>query len=337
MSTDITPNSGPVEPTRPDAETAAPTGVPADAPIAVEPPAEDGTPARTPKPDRKRLWQVGAALLLTVATGAAAAVAVTLPDRTDLPGLATPNDGRYAFPELTLPPLPVGASAPADYRVKTHAADLRGLLLPLPKGAVGTGPSAAPSASPNASGSASPSPSPSADPGASGTASPSAPATLPPVAGRWMPCDRDMMLAKEDKYAKWLISDACRAAAGQGWTAKDGTTTELRLIRFGSQDEASHFFSNTDIMGETKDIESSRLDQDGKYPVAFGQVVVRLSEARSGGLPTGRLGWLQCGDIVALVQLTNPHGVNDQAFHQVLLLQSALLAGGMSNADTKVS
>ncbi|MFJ8440208.1 hypothetical protein [Kitasatospora griseola] len=349
MSTDITPNPGPVEPGGPTSSTAAdaaktdttqtdatqtgswtapdqpagadtaPGGAAADDPWAVPGEAGDEASVEARKRDHKRFWQIGAAVLTTVVLGAATAVAVTLPDRTDLPGLATPNDGRYAFPELTLPPLPAGASAPADYKLKKHTADLRGLLLPLPKGAVGTGPSAAPSASP--SGSASPGAS------ASPSASASASATLPPVVGRWVPCDRDAMLAKDDKYTKFLVSDACRGAAAQGWTAKDGTHTELRLFRFGSQDEANHFYSSVNLMTSTKDIEASHVDIAAfGYPVAVGQVNVRDSDAKSGDRPTGRIGWLQYGDVVGLVQLTNPQGVSDQAFRQVVLLQSAMLA-----------
>ncbi|MFF4339364.1 hypothetical protein ACFY00_05395 [Kitasatospora sp. NPDC001540] len=276
------------------------------------------------KADRRRRWQVGGALLLAVVTGAAAAVLVTLPERTDVPGLATPNDGRYAFPELTLPPLPVGASAPADSKLKAHAADLRALLLPLPAGAVATGPSASPSAP------ASPSPSASESASASAPASPSGSASaapsLPPVVGRWIPCDRDAMLAADDTYTLRLTTDACRGAAAQGWTTADGTRTELRLFHFGSSDEAADYFGGVRMMSGTKDIATTTLDSDGKYPVAAGQLDVRLSEQKSGGAPTGSLCWLQSGDVVALIQMTNPKGVPAQAFRQVVALQSSLLA-----------
>ncbi|ROR43102.1 hypothetical protein [Kitasatospora cineracea] len=290
---------------------------PAQAVPAPDAPAPDAWAVQA-KADRRRRWQVGAAVLLTVVTGAATAVLVTLPERTDVPGLATPNDGRYAFPELTLPPLPSGASAPSDYKIRTHAADLRGLLLPPPKGAVAATPPASPP--PTAS------PSPSASPSGSGTASPAAVPSLPPVAGRWVPCDRDAMLAADDAYTLRLTTDACRGAAAQGWTAADGTRTELRLLHFGTGDEAADFFAGALRMTSSKDIASWHLDVDGKYPVAFGQVDVRLSDAQAGGMPTGRIGWVQSGDVVAVVQLTNPRGVPLQAFRQVVALQSGLLA-----------
>ena len=330
MSTDITPN-GPDEPTEPAAPAdpwaipgasagdAAPGGLSAD-PWSVPGQADDAASAEERKRDHKRFWQIATAVVVTVLLGSATAVAVTLPDRTDVPGLATPNDGRYVFPELTLPPLPAGASAPSDYKIKTHAADLRGLLLPMPKGAVGTGPSVAPAASPSPSASAS------ASPSASESASPSAAASLPPVVGRWVPCDQDMMLAKDDKYAHFLVVDACRGAAAESWTAKDGTHAELRLIRFGSQDEANHFCSNVNQMPATKDIEALHVDISAKaYSVRSGQVSVRISDAKAGGVPTGRVGWIQYGDVVGLIQLTNPNGVPDQAFRQMLMLQSAML------------
>ncbi|MFD0564517.1 hypothetical protein ACFQ2M_22765 [Kitasatospora saccharophila] len=320
MSSDTTPRPG----RRPWPESIGPvTEVPTppvpplpEAPL----PEAVAAPAAPGKVDRRRRWQVGAALLLTVLTGAGTAVLVTLPERTDLPGLATPNDGRYAFPELSLPPLPLGASAPADTKIKAHAADLRGLLLPLPKGAVGTGPSGSPS--PSASGSVS------ASPSASGSASgsPSAVASLPSVAGRWIPCDHDAMLAEDDSYALRLTIDACRGAAAQGWTAADGTRTELRLLHFGSADEAGNYFVGANVMSETKDIASTHLDIDGVYPATSAQVNVRLSDEKAGGQPTGRLCWMQSGDVVALIQMTNPKGVPAQAFRQVVALQSGLLA-----------
>ncbi|WP_033217262.1 hypothetical protein [Kitasatospora phosalacinea] len=322
MSSDTTPQSGPE--VRPEA--IGPVfEVPPPPPLLPLPPtvAADRT-GRPERADRRRRWQAGAALLLTVVTGAATAALVALPERTDIPGLATPNDGRYAFPELTLPPLPQGASAPAEYKIRTHAADLRGLLLPLPEGAVGTAPSGSPS--PSAPGSPSAAPSGSASAPASGSASGSSGPSLPPVAGRWIPCDRDAMLAKDDTYVLRLSTDACRGAAAQGWTAADGTRTELRLLHFGSADEATDYFAGSNASAETKDIGSTHLDIDGTYPIAAGQLSIRLSDALAGGVPTGRLCWLQSGDVVALIQLTNPKGVPAQAFRQVVALQSAMLA-----------
>ncbi|MFE1316544.1 hypothetical protein [Kitasatospora phosalacinea] len=331
MSSDTTPRPGPdagseqigpvVEvtpaPLPAQGQAQGPLQNPAQGPLQVpaQGPAQDPSQEHA-RADRRRRRQVGGALLLAVVTGTAATVLVTLPERTDVPGLATPNDGRYAFPELTLPPLPVGASAPSDSELRTHAADLRALLLPLPAGAVATTPSATPSASPSAS------PSPSTSP----STSPSAQPSLPPVAGRWIPCDRDAMLATDDAYALRLTTDACRGAAAQGWTAADGTRTELRLFRFGSGDEAADYFAGARTMNRTKDVGATRLDDDGVYPIAAGQADVRLSEERSGGAPTGSLCWLQSGDVVALVQMTNPHGVPAQAFRQVVALQSSLLA-----------
>lgn len=209
--------------------------------------------------------------------------------------------------------------------MRTHAADLRGLLLPLPKGAVATAPSASVSASGSASVSASPSASPSASvsPSGSGAASPSP--GLPSVPGRWIPCDRDAMLAKDDAYALRLTTDACRGAAAQGWTAADGTRTELRLFRFGSKDEAADFFARAYQQTSTKDIGATHLDAESKYPVALGETDIRVSDEQVAGLATGRIGWLQSGDVVALVQLTNPKGVPTQAFRQVFALQSGML------------
>lgn len=88
--------------------------------------AEQKAPRRRIRP--RTVVAAGIALV----TGVAAAVAVTLPARTDVPGLRTPNDGRYAFPALVLPPLPSGKGEPS--KMGRHYADLRGLVLPPPKG-----------------------------------------------------------------------------------------------------------------------------------------------------------------------------------------------------------
>lgn len=68
-------------------------------------------------------WTAVVAVFAVV--GASAAYGVTRMERTDVPGLATESDGRWAYPTLTKPPVAVGSQ---------HA-DLRALVLPAPEGA----------------------------------------------------------------------------------------------------------------------------------------------------------------------------------------------------------
>ncbi|GAA4858847.1 hypothetical protein [Kitasatospora terrestris] len=278
-----------------------------------------------PRRDRTAVRRLVAAAAVLLVTATATAVAVTLPDRTDVPGLATPNDGRYTFPDLALPPLPVDGKLPMDVKGR-HQADLRGLLLPAPKEAL---PEPATAASPSATVSASPGASASAAPASpSATASSASPAaSLPPVVGHWVTCDTEGTLGRnaEEVNAR-LTENACRAAAAQGWTAKDGTRTEIRLLRFGSQEEATDLLGLLSSMSGTKHIESSKRDALTEYPVGAGTVLARNSDARAtGDIPTGRVAYLQCGDVVAVIELTNPKGVPGQAFRQLIALQSSML------------
>lgn len=104
---------------------------------AAEPTGAEAESAAAPARPRRRLrtaarWS--GAVVLCAAVGTATAFAVATPPRTDIPGLATPDDGRYTFPPLDLPALPsASASDATDGRV--HIGDLRGLLLPAPRGA----------------------------------------------------------------------------------------------------------------------------------------------------------------------------------------------------------
>ncbi|HZU59178.1 MAG TPA: hypothetical protein VFA06_25080, partial [Actinocrinis sp.] len=69
--------------------------------------------ARRSRRRRNALRWIGA-VAVTLAVGGGTAFALTIPQRTDMPGLGTPSDGRYAFPQLSLPALPAGQPAPAS-------------------------------------------------------------------------------------------------------------------------------------------------------------------------------------------------------------------------------
>jgi hypothetical protein len=90
------------------------------------------------KPKRRVPWRWLGALVTAGAVGVGCAFAVMAPQRTDLPGLKTPSDGRYTFAALSLPTLAPGQAAPGDPSNLggQHLADIRKLLLPAPQGAV---------------------------------------------------------------------------------------------------------------------------------------------------------------------------------------------------------
>ncbi|MFF2039556.1 hypothetical protein ACFVVX_03950 [Kitasatospora sp. NPDC058170] len=315
---------------------AGPAGPEALAPLA--PPETPEERAARLRRRRNALLRWGAAVLVLATAGTAAAIAVTAPERTRIPGLATANDGRYTFAPLALPPLPSGKAAPSasDSRNR-HAADLRYLLLPAPREAGGSltpvvFPTPTAVASQTAAASASASPSSAAPASGPASATPSAgaaPSTGPAQAtADWVPCG-DAAADQRDPaaLAGKLAEDACRSATVREWTASDGTRTRIRLLGFGSSGEAWDVFSQLRSDGALKD-----LDLKAQSPEGFDQVpgvdsALRVGTARAAsGEPSARAAYLSAGDVLAVIVMTNPKGVPAPAFRQVVTLQSDLLA-----------
>ncbi|MEU9129261.1 hypothetical protein AB0D08_14345 [Kitasatospora sp. NPDC048540] len=290
------------------------------------------------RPRRTAMLRWGGAAVIAVLTATAAAVAVTTPDRTSLPGLRTPNDGRYAFPQLTLPPLPSGKAEPAKAGLHRHYADLRQLLLPAPAGATLEQPATA-SAGAAASGSptaAAPSPAASAAPaspgapgtpgdGPSATASPTTAAAVPAAA--WSDCNDFAATDKNaPKITASLLESACLAATKRVWTGPDGTRTEIWLLRFGSNTEANRFYERAGTKSEPKD--AAPLKRSGlvfqSMPTVASQA--RAADEKADGRPVAEAADIAAGDVVARIVMTNPKGVQEQAFRQVTVLQADLLA-----------
>ncbi|WP_055590979.1 hypothetical protein [Peterkaempfera griseoplana] len=264
------------------------------------PAADPGAPAAGPggQPPRKRrprlrtVLRWGAAVLVLGLAGAGTAFAVTAPDRTDIPGLRTPSDGRYAFPELTLPPLPSGKPSPfADGNDGLHWAELRGLLLPAPKEATAVTTSARSS---------------SAD----------------------EQCKAFTLLFTDSaRTARQMKEGLCRRGAGRTWTASDGTRTEIRLVGFGSQAEAQAFYSA--IYGtEVKGVSDSFAADTTAFQLPVGQESVALTESRQVGgrqREVAHVVELRAGDLVGAVVMSNPAGVPATAYRQVVIDQAELL------------
>lgn len=341
MSDPIQPDATPAAPTpaapdsNPDVpETPAAPDVPdvwavPEAPTAWMVPAV-GQPAPRRRPPLATVLRWSAAVLLLAGSGTATAFAVTAPARTDIPGLATPNDGRYAFAPLTLPPLPPGKPAPSVAAGGTrHFADLRQLVLPAPKGALATAPSAS---APAASASPAASPSASASTAASGAPAPASsqqavPATQQPTAV-WAACSDFAKLDANPALLQVIITEnACRAAATRIFTAPDGTRTEIWLQSFGSWDEAHQYYTELTTSAAPKAVPQPQAASDDLALAGLANAFPRASGTNGPGgkLPIGRYAFLEDGDVVATVVMSNPAGVLDQPFQQVVTLQSDLI------------
>ncbi|MCX4683463.1 hypothetical protein OG401_03935 [Kitasatospora purpeofusca] len=325
------PAEGPVLPEETRGPAVGETHGPADGQAAVAAP-EDGERTALRARRRRAAVRWGAAVVVCALAGTGTALAVTAQERTDLPGLATPKDGRYTFPALVLPQLPSGQPAPKENKGR-HAADLRTLLLPVPTEAGGSlVAAAAPGApAPAGSGSASASVSPaapgsaSASPAATPSASSSAPVGPTPV-GR-VSCEAITADWKDPGTLRaLLLQNACRDAAVREWTAADGTRTQIRLLSFGSQAEAWPLFDKLRRTGEPKDSSGGVQTGDTQgWDTVFG---VDLATREVPGSPAAgtRIAFLSAGNVTGVITMTNPKGVPTAAFRQVVTLQSDLLA-----------
>ncbi|MEV7178807.1 hypothetical protein [Kitasatospora sp. NPDC093679] len=338
----MTDTTAPVPPAPEPAAEALATETPATETPATEMTVVEASVAGTPAPgdawgrapellesagvDRRRsratLLRWGAAALVLLLSGTGAALAVAAPDRTDIPGLATPNDGRYAFPPLTLPPLPSGKPAPDDAAsYGRHFADLRGLLLPLPEGAVPERPAAGvPAPAAPASGT------PASGAPSAGTSASSAPSAGAAGGVSFVACaDYTAGNAAKARLDAGMTEFACRAATRRTWTAADGTRTDIWLFRFGSRGEASGMLAE---LGSSQPAGVSGLgfsDVEVDPSLGVATLSVRASEEKAKGQPTARAAFLAQGDVAVSIVMTNPAGVPLQAYRQVTLLQSQML------------
>lgn len=235
-----------------------------------------------------------AAVLVFAALGGAAAYGVTQPRRTDIPGLATPDDGRWTYEALKLPKLPAGKPRALDEDANPggrHYADLRKLVLPAPLGA-------------------------------------KADKTFADSDG-WVPTSAFLgIFEKNDRtdLAQRLSQDTLRHIAGRAWTMTDGTRAEIYLLQFSTAPYAQR--SQDRLSGEASlmDGTPSSFDPDFESALVPDEVTTYVyNEDKPRGTRHVRYAYITSGDTVALVLLSREGRQPAVPFHQTVILQSQLL------------
>ncbi|WP_314254147.1 hypothetical protein [Streptomyces sp. DSM 40907] len=287
----------------------------AEAPEATEagPEADPWTAPPAPPKDRRRLFAAlrwTAAVVVFAAVGTGVAYGITQPERTDVPGLSTEDDGRWTFPVLSRPALPAGAPVPQgpDNKDGTHYAPLTGLLLPAPEGA---------------------------------KADDAVKADKDGVVSADAFLEEYTPEARE-KLKQSMEWDGLRQIAGRGWTTADGTRTHVYLLRFHSSGFVDAFkgcdtnarFNGVsaldldDVWSKAKNTQmnSTTLDFpgaanfDGTDLSVYQEVKPFLGEEQT------KIGCLRTGDVLGMVIQTRKGEVAPVTFHQSVILQSQLLS-----------
>ncbi|MFC8230884.1 hypothetical protein [Streptomyces sp. NPDC057287] len=292
------------EQTAPPADVAVPatTALP---PVPQDPPpppvqTEELAPA-APRPQRRVLRAVlrwTAAVLVMGGLGAGTVAGITSMKRTDVPGLATRDDGRWDYPALTLPALPADAPRPFSdsNTAEIHHADLRRLLLPVPAGAT----------------------------------------VDKELDGGWVDTARyTAEYGKDDRTAldQHLEDSALRHVAARGWTMKDGTSSRVYLLQFNSVAYSTAFIDEIFDEGGSLPIPLAGMaepvwDEDWTATAGAEFTTAHVySEPEPYGAEQVRHAYVLAGDTVALVVHSRKGGAGAEAvpFHQTLILQNQLL------------
>ncbi|WP_432752944.1 hypothetical protein ACE1OA_15985 [Streptomyces sp. JL2001] len=260
--------------------------------------AADARVAPARRPSKRVLWAVArwtAAVVVCGGLGTGTALGITSMERTDVPGLATENDGRWEYPKLSLPALPQDVPRPYTdgNEGEVHYADLRKLLLPAPAGAT----------------------------------------VDPKLNGGWVSVDE--YLSQYDKDAgvalkQALDESALRHIAARGWTTPDGTTTRIHLLRFKSVAFAEDFKDNALNAGSSDGhfpngvgsavIDDSTLDIRVPFNVLYG-----FEETKPYGPEQTRWVHIQAGDTLALITQSRKDEALTVPFQQTVALQNQLL------------
>ncbi|WP_329288697.1 hypothetical protein [Streptomyces sp. NBC_01455] len=304
----------PVEPlaeplAEPPVEPAAESPAEAPAESAAEPPVVEPAeppvvePAEPPvKKDRRVLRAVlrwTAAAVVFAAVGTSAAYGITRMERTDVPGLATESDGRWDYPEITMPPLPEDSPRPFDDANKagTHYADLRRLVLPAPKGA-------------------------------------KADAALRGEDG-WLATKTFLAeyASKDDRetVGQLLTDNGLRNIAARGWRTPDGTHTRIYLLHFGTAavvDELGTVALTSYDSPKYAMRGAAAMSRDDEFPDRAGiDDVVRTAytETKPYGAEHVREAYLTAGDTLAVIVQSREGVAKAVPFQQTVVLQSQLL------------
>ncbi|MFJ9057142.1 hypothetical protein [Streptomyces sp. NPDC102409] len=292
------------EQTAPPADVAVPatTTLP---PLPEDPPPpsaqEEGPAPATPRPPRRVLRAVlrwTAAVLVMGGLGAGTVAGITSMKRTDVPGLATRDDGRWDYPALTLPALPADAPRPFSdpNTAEVHHADLRRLLLPAPAGAT----------------------------------------VDKALDGGWVDTARYVTeYGKGDRAAltQHLKDSALRHIAARGWTMEDGTSSRVYLLQFNSVAYSTAFIDEIFDEGGSLPIPLTGMaeptyDEDWTATAGAEFTTAHVySEPEPHGAEQVRHAYVLAGDTVALVVQSRKGEAGTEAvpFHQTLILQNQLL------------
>ncbi|MER5404292.1 hypothetical protein [Streptomyces sp. NPDC002769] len=305
QTTSVEKQAAPLPAPRPADELPAEPPVEPSVDPAVGPPAE--APAGVPagplvKKDRRVLRAVlrwTAATVVFAAVGTSAAYGITRMERTDVPGLATESDGRWDYPEITMPPLPAGSPRPFDEANKagTHYADLRGLVLPAPKGAK-------------------------ADTALRGE-------------DGWLATKTFLAeyASKDDRetIGQLLTDNGLRNIAARGWRTPDGTHTRIYLLHFGTAAVVDEL-GTTDLTSYNSPEYAMRgaagMSRDQDYPARAGIDDVDRSpyaETKPYGAEQVREAYLEAGDTLAVIVQSRKGVTEAVPFQQTVALQSQLL------------
>ncbi|MFI0944440.1 hypothetical protein ACH4Q9_00275 [Streptomyces sp. NPDC021086] len=269
------------------------------------PPLPDAPPPGAPAPsgkDRRVLRAVlrwTAAVAVFAAVGSATAYGITRMDRTDVPGLATASDGRWAYPTLTAAPLPTGSPGPfaEGNPAGAHYADLRSLVLPAPEGAE-------------------------ADRALRGT-------------DGWL--ETETFLAEyaeesdRDELRQKVVDAGLRHIAARGWTTPDGTHTRIYLLQFGTavvvDDLHAMELAPYDRPAyAVRGTESVEPDEDFPKAVESEDVLMSVyAESEPYGGEQVREAYLGAGDVLAVVLQSRAGGAEEVPFQQTVALQTRLL------------
>ncbi|MFF4249132.1 hypothetical protein ACFYY2_32390 [Streptomyces sp. NPDC001822] len=279
-----------------------PPPVPQDPPQQEDPPREPGhddLPPTPPRPPRRALRAVArwtAAVLVLGGLGAGTVAGITSMSRTDVPGLATEDDGRWDYPRLTLPALPAGAPRPFGdaNAAEVHHADLRRLLLPAPAGAK-------------------------TDAKADGWV------TTAQYVSEYPKGDRAALTQR-------LKDSALRHIAARSWTMPDGTSSRVYLLQFNSVAFSTEFqdqlFGTGSYPQPLAGITDIATDDDWPATGGVEYTTPRVyTEAKPYGGEQVRHAYVLAGDTVALVihARKGAAGTDTVPFHQTLILQNQLL------------